>query len=312
MGLYQKHRPSSFDDVVGNESTVASLKGLLAKGAKTAPSCFLFHGPAGCGKTTLGRIVAKELGCADSDFTEMDTADFRGIDSMREIRRNVHFRPMSGPVRVWLLDECHQITNDGQDALLKALEDAPAHAFFILCTTDPQKLKKTVRSRCSEYAVSSLSPSDILKILKKVCISERIKIPGSVAKLISQESMGSPRTALVTLEQVAGLKEEQMEQVALAKIQEEEETNKLCQVLLKGGPWKQVAKELAGIKGSEESVRRGVLGYMSTVLLRSGNPTAYHIMDCFAANYYDTGKAGLIMSCWEAVSDDGGGEEPPF
>ena len=124
MSLYLKYRPNSFDEMVGNEDVVQVLKSQL-KGKQT-PHSILFHGPTGCGKTTLGRIVANELGAKGSDLREVDSADFRGIDTIRDIRKQSTYKPLESPCRVWILDEVHKLTNDAQNAMLKALEDTPA------------------------------------------------------------------------------------------------------------------------------------------------------------------------------------------
>ena len=151
--LHQLYRPESFDEVIGNEDTIERLKAVLGNEIRR-PHSYLLHGPAGCGKTTLGRIIAKEVGCKGMDFVELDSADFRGIQSVRGIRRQTAYAPMESECRVWLLDEAHALTNDAQTALLKALEEPPSHVYFILCTTMPEKLLPTLRSRCSQYGSS--------------------------------------------------------------------------------------------------------------------------------------------------------------
>lgn len=307
MGLYQKYRPRTFKEVIGQDAVVSSLQSVLS--AEEFPHAFLFHGPAGCGKTTLGRILAQELGVGEADFKELDTADFRGIDSMRDIRRTVSYAPMEGKVRVWLLDECHQITGDGQDALLKALEDAPAHAFFILCTTDPQKLKKTVRSRCAEYEISALEPKHIGEILVRACKGEGVKPPMDVLKLIARECMGSARTALVALEQVLRMPEDQMLEAAKRSVETEAKTNALCQKLLKGAPWKDVAACLKDIPDDPERVRISVFNYMAAVL-RGGNERAFSVMCRFETPYHytPTASAMLARDCYDALTSGTGDE----
>lgn len=302
MPLYQKYRPSGLDEMIGNESVLTSLKQVLSKPLAEVPKAFLFHGPAGCGKTTLGRIVKSMLGCSDADYQELDTADFRGIDSMRDIRRTVSYSPMAGPCRIWLLDECHQITGDGQEALLKALEDAPIFAFFVLCTTNPEKMKPTIRSRCMEFPVQALGAKDIGKILVTACKGEKAKVSIEVLKFIAVECMGSPRTALVALEQIIGLPEDKAMDVAKRKIQEQEESNKLCSLLLKKASWREIAACVSTLKAEPESTRRGVIGYMTAILLRGEeNDQAFTVIDCFGENYFNTGKAGLVASCWLAT-----------
>ncbi len=144
MGLDLKHRPKSFDRIIGNEDTVEALESYLTK--KDLNHSFLFTGPSGTGKTTLARIVAGELGCEGMDFTEMNSADFRGIDTIRNIRQQMVFPPMEGKNRGWLLDEAHKLSNDAMNSLLKPLEEPPNHVYFFLATTEPQKLITTIRA----------------------------------------------------------------------------------------------------------------------------------------------------------------------
>jgi len=126
--LHIDYRPKTLKEMEGNRSTVDSLQAVLSR-ESDIPHAFLFSGSAGCGKTSLGRIVASELGCAPADFREIDTADFRGIDTIREIKNQARLKPLAGKVRVWLLDEFHKSTADAQNALLKILEEPPSHDF---------------------------------------------------------------------------------------------------------------------------------------------------------------------------------------
>jgi DNA polymerase-3 subunit gamma/tau len=138
--LYLKHRPSLFKQVIGQDDAVNVLQQLL-KGDRF-PHALLLSGPSGCGKTTLARICRDKLECTGADFQELNGADTRGIDTIREIRSHLNLRPMHGKCRIWYIDEAHKLSNDAQNALLKMLEDTPTTAYFMLATTEPNKLIK--------------------------------------------------------------------------------------------------------------------------------------------------------------------------
>ena len=131
MPLHLDYRPKNLEELFGNKTTVNSLDAII-KREDDIPHAFLFAGPSGCGKTTLARIVAGALEVSDRDFVEINAANNRGIETARDILRTMGFKPVSGPVRVYLLDEVHMGTRDFQTALLKALEDTPSHVYFLL------------------------------------------------------------------------------------------------------------------------------------------------------------------------------------
>lgn len=300
MALYHKHRPTSFDEVIGNEKTVELLRNSVA--SDNCPHAFLLHGPTGCGKTTLGRIVAKELGCVGSDFREVDSADFRGIDTIRDMRKQARYQPLEGPCRVWLLDECHKMSNDAQSALLKALEDPQPHVYYILATTDPQKLLNTIRGRCSQFAVSMLEERQMMTLLRKVVKAEEDSLPKSVYEQIVQDAAGHPRNALQILDQVLRVDEEKRLEVAKQAAETAIDAIELCRALIDNVNWKQTAAILTKLKEQEpESVRRLVLGYCTTVLLKSGNPQAARILESFRAPFYDIGYPGLVFASFDAT-----------
>lgn len=297
--FYKRYRPNTFEGVIGNKATIESLKTLITKG--DCPHAILLHGPSGCGKTTIGRIIKDELGCGDMDFVEMDSGSFRGIDSIREIRDQMSLSPMSGKCRVWIVDECHKMTNDAQNAFLKSLEDTPGHVYFILCTTDPQKMIKAIQTRCMQFPVELLTPAQVgAELLMPVCNAEGLSIPKDVLKMIARGCEGSARTALVALQQVASIEsEEEMKAAANAVLVTEESSANLANLVLKKN-WKEAAVFLKAFSGDAESQRRGILGYLQAVLLNSGNPDAFDAMTCFEKDYFNTGKAGLSMSVYEA------------
>lgn len=299
MELYKRHRPRSLERVIGNEETVQSLQEMV-KGKKV-PHTILFSGPSGCGKTTLARILRKELGCHDLDFTEMNCAGFRGIDTIRDIMRNMNLAPTGGPCRVWLLDEVHQMTKDAQDSALKMLEDTPDHVYFFLCTTHPQKLIPTIRNRCMDLPVSLLSDGEVRTLLKRVAKKEGLELTDDTLSAITENADGSARLSLVLLDKVRNLPEESREKAIKVLREEQTEAIELCRALIKKEPWAKVGKILKGMKGDPESTRWAVLGYARSVLLNTKNSQAYLVICAFENPFFDSKEAGLARASYEAI-----------
>lgn len=301
LPLHLKYRPQSFEEVIGNETVVDSLKSILSRESGEIRS-FLFTGNSGCGKTTLARIIKNELSCGDKDFIEYNSANVRGIDTIREISTNCRYAPMTGRLKIYLLDEVHKITNDAQNALLKLLEDTPKHVRFILCTTDPEKLLQTIRTRCSTFKMNPLRRNQIIKLLKWICEEEKIEVSIKIFTKIADYSDGSARQAIVMLDQVIDIQdEEQALQTLIDASVNEASVLLLCQKLLRRTKWTEVAEVLKGIEDDPEKVRLAVLGYMGKVLLSSiENETAAKIIELFKDPFYTGGKSLLIATCFWA------------
>lgn len=298
MSLYNKHRPKSFKRVIGNEKVLDSLTNLLQK--EKPPHSFLLTGPTGCGKTTVARIIAKELGCSDEDFREIDSGDFRGIDTVREIRKQSQYKPLSGGIIVWLIDECHKMTNDAQNALLKSLEDVKDHVYYILATTDPQKLLPTIRGRCSTFQMSLLGDDEMLTLLKRVVKKEKQELEQEVYDQIIMDAQGHPRNALTVLEQVLAVPSDKRLEVAKRKAEEYNEVIELCRALISNKSWSKVSPILKGIKDQEpETIRRIVLGYCQSVLLSGkDNDRAGLIMEEFMNPFFNSGFPQVVYACY--------------
>ncbi|PJB50511.1 MAG: hypothetical protein CO103_02115, partial [Chloroflexi bacterium CG_4_9_14_3_um_filter_45_9] len=256
--------------MIGAETTVAALENMLAKG--TLPHTLLFHGPSGCGKTTLARILKDRLDCHDMDFKEINCSDFRGIDTIREISYLMHLSPTGGKVRIWLLDEVHQLSKDGQNAALKILEDTPSHVYFFLCTTDPRKLMKTILTRCCEMPVRLLTHDELESLVNKICKRENVQISEDIREDIVIGAQGSARTALVLLDKILNLKPEEQTEAIQQKLAEENEAIDLCRALFAKKSWEQITAILKNLKGDPEQVRYAVLGYARSVLLGHKDP----------------------------------------
>ncbi len=299
--LYLKYRPRTLEEIQGNNEIVLSLQGMLSDVEK-CPHSFLLHGPTGCGKTTIGRIIAEQLGCRGTDLREMDTADFRGIDTIREVRKQSQYKPLEGHVRVWILDECHKLTNDAMNALLKILEDTPRHVYFILCTTDPQKLLPTIKGRCSQFQVKPLTDQQMMKLLREVVKAENENLAKPVYEQIIQDSFGHPRNALQILDQVLRTETDQRLEVAKRSAEEQSQSIELCRALINRGGWPKVMHILNGLKDQDaESIRRHVLGYCQAVLLKSDNQQAGLVLEEFMEPFFNTGFAGLVYACYSVV-----------
>jgi DNA polymerase-3 subunit gamma/tau len=224
--LYRKYRPQSFDEVVGQEAVVRTLKNAIAGGQ--VRQAYLFAGPRGTGKTSMARILAKSLNCEQGpsatpdgtchvcraiaagtslDVIEMDAASQRGIDDIREIRDRVVLQPVEGRYKVYILDEAHQLTDAAWNALLKLIEEPPPHLVFVFCTTDLSKVLPTVRSRCQTFVFQRPRLQDLVTVLTRVAEGEGIDAPQQALSLIARAARGSFRDATSTLDQLSAATE---------------------------------------------------------------------------------------------------------
>lgn len=218
--IYRKYRPQTFSEVIGQEHVVQTLTNSI-KGNNISHA-YLFSGPRGSGKTTIARIFAKAINCLDRegyepcnkcsscleimqnksmDLIEIDAASHRGIDDVRELREGIKFAPVKSKYKIFIIDECHQLSKDAANALLKTLEEPPAHAVFILATTESHKMIPTILSRCQKFDFKRLHVSEIIKKLEMVSKKEGIIFDSSALSLIALNSRGSFRDAESLLDQ---------------------------------------------------------------------------------------------------------------
>lgn len=219
--IYRKYRPQKFSEVVGQDHVIKTLASALKNG-KVAHA-YLFAGPRGTGKTTVARILAKALNCFDTktlepcdkcdscsdilegralDLIEIDAASNRGIDDIRELRERIRFAPTKGKYKIFVIDEAHQLTKEAFNALLKTLEEPPAHAIFVLATTEPYKMLPTILSRVQRFDFKKVSMPDIIKRMEMITRREGIKIDTKALRIIALNSEGHIRDAESMLGQV--------------------------------------------------------------------------------------------------------------
>ena len=299
LELYRKYRPSTLDDMVGNEIAIKTMKKELENGSHV----FLFTGNAGCGKTTLARILAKEVGAGELSIREINSAENRGIDTAREVMEQMRYTPTDGDALVWIFDECHQWLSPVQNAFLKALEDTPSHVYFCLCTTDPQKLIKPLVTRCSVINVKPLSDEDMIFLLKRTARAEKIKLDNQVYERICEIANGGSRKALKLLGKVLYLDSDEERLDALKNADdssENPETLELCRLLAsKGANFKKASNLLKAMDLSEpEKVRQAVMGYMNACLLKgSDSLEIVSAMQAFSnADTYRNGKFAITVA----------------
>jgi len=298
MSLYKTYRPQNLEEFVGNKEVIISLEGLFSK-PKDFPHATLLSGPTGCGKTTIARIISKQLESKKFDLIELDTADFRGIETIRNLIRQSQHHSLYGGNRVWILDECHKLTNEAQNALLKLLEDPPNHAYFILCTTNPSKLLKTVKGRCLHYELTPLDERHMRRLLRLIVKAEGKNIAEEIYEQIIKSAEGLPRNAIQILEKVLSVPEEQ--QLSHAKQTEKAiaQSIDLCRQLIQRKNWQTISTTLKGLKNQDpEGVRRHVLGYCQTILLSKEDDQAALIMEIFSEPFYNTLYPGLVLACY--------------
>ena len=301
--LALKLRPKTFGEVWGNYEMLRTLQENLKK--RNHSQTYLFSGPRGCGKTTVARIVAEHVGV--SELREINIADQRNIDDARAIIEEIKLPPIMGGKRVYILDECHAANSTWMDAILKDLEEPPAWVYFILCTTEPKKLKSTVISRCEQYAFSPLSSREMFPELVRVVSTmnvHKVPIAQNTLEKIYYRSAGSPRDALILLGQVLSARPEDVEEILLNTMDEPETVN-ICTVLLNRGRVSAVMAALKLNKKDPESIRRGIIGYLAAIMERSPESTngirAAQLFGNFIEPLYNTGRPGLVYQLYSSV-----------
>lgn len=243
MSLYTKHRPQQFADLVGQDHIKTTLANALKNG--TFSHAYIFAGPKGSGKTTTARLLAKALNCTGIDLAsgkiepcekctsclevtaghsmdvmEIDAASNRGIDEIRDLREKIKFAPTAGRYKVYIIDECHMLTKEAFNALLKTLEEPPKHAVFVLATTELHKVPATILSRAQLFDFKKAKTEEVLGLLETVAKKEKIKIEPEALQLLARLAYGAYRDALTLLDQVASIQVADGGQIKLSDVQQ--------------------------------------------------------------------------------------------
>lgn len=200
VALYRKYRPSSFDEVLGQDHIVKVLTGAIERG--NIAHAYIFAGSRGTGKTSIARILAQEIGSKGNDISEIDGASNRGIDEARAIREAVHTLPFESPYKVYIVDEAHMLTRDAWNALLKTLEEPPTHVVFVFATTELEKIPETIISRCQTFVFKKPTQEILKEVVTRIAKKEGTTLPVESAELIAFLAEGSFRDAQGILQKV--------------------------------------------------------------------------------------------------------------
>lgn len=285
--LYVKYRPQVCDDILGNDLAIKSVRSEI----KADHHVFLFTGASGCGKSTLAFAVAKELGATELTTHYINASDDRGIGTVRQIKEEIRYQPLVDGKSVYILDEVHGTTKEFQESLLMLLEDnCPSWVYFILATTNPEKLLDTIKTRCSRIELKPLDDITMFKLLRKVAHEEQVQVSVDVLRKVAGLAEGSSRKGLKLLGQILYLNtdEERMEYLDKNTFSDEnQDIIELCRALIAKKGWNAymecLDKAKDDVKANPEGVKFLVMSYARSVLKKSFNINAAAMLKAFCS-----------------------------
>ncbi len=284
--LHVKYRPTRFADVKGQKAVVKSLQAALD--GKARPHAYLFTGGAGQGKTTLARLVAKECGCELNNMIQVDAASTSGVDDMRGVTAALRYNGFGdSPNKAIIVDECHRLSKQAWDSLLLATEEPPAHVFWFFCSSEPDKIPKTMVSRCAAYNIAAVKFDDLMDLLEEVCDAEHYKTSERILMMVAKAAEGSPRMALTLLAKVHDCADEEETAILLQQPLDNAEVIDLCRKLIKGDlTWPDLCATLKSMSDTPaETIRIIIVNYLNACVLGArGDKEAMRLLDmleCF-------------------------------
>jgi len=313
MSLYQEVRPQNLSEIVGNLTTIGALTQMLKKPSAERTHVVLLKGPVGCGKTTIARIIAKKYGSNEDSTIKIHANNTNGIETVREISANASLTAIGGYVKTYIIDESHELTSRAQQGLLDILEDNPPHCYFVFCTTEPAHMIEGVRSRCTEYEVRLLQKDEIIKVLEGACEKKSIEVSSDIKEAISLTCDGSPRAALVSLEQVIGIDDlDEALELLVSGTEKDASVLDLLKLLImapkvRRKKWKQIITTFDAIDAPSETIRMSILTFLFNKLKKQESVEdamdITHLLRIFSQSTY-YGKKPLLgsfiaQSCFE-------------
>jgi DNA polymerase-3 subunit gamma/tau len=313
MSLHTRYRPLSFDEVLGQDDTIASLKHVIKN--KRAHG-FIFVGPSGVGKTTLARILANHFAGGKATATnveEINAATNSGADVMRDVISRSQYRAVGGSdTKTIILDEAHRLSAAAWTVLLKPIEEPPPHVYWCLCTTEPGKIPPTIQTRCLKYTLKPVKEELIYELLQAVAEEEGIETADGTIEEIAETAGGSPRQGLVFLEACAGCKTLAEAQAIMRSAAASKEAVDLARWLIsgQGRTWAEAMRYVKAVEGADaESIRIVLVNYLSKVLEGTKDDRKARqllgMLECFVTPYNASDKmAPLLHSLGLALNMD--------
>lgn len=298
-----KYRPTDYPQIVGHKAAITALRKFRST---SYPHTMLFAGLSGTGKTTLARIVAREVGCAPAALQEVNAANYTGVDAWREILQSLAYAPQVGSATMVIVDECHMLSKSAWNALLKDTEEPAAHVYWAFCTTEPGRVPKTIRTRCHEIVLDRVPKSAIRELVSSVVVEEKLEMPEGATAALLDYADGSPRQALTGLGMLAGAETIEQVRELLQEPGESEGVISLCRLLFgrKTPTWAAAMKVLAAIENpNAEAIRRVVEAYGVKVAMSSkAGPEVLSVLEPFVTPYpAGCGLGPLVISLAKVV-----------
>lgn len=300
--LHIRYRPKSFDEVIGQDAVVASLTRMFKD--RDVPHCFLFTGPSGTGKTTLARIIAWAQRCDPANLIEVDAARFSGIDAMRELLTGAQYAPLTeSAVRFIIVDECHALSKATWQTLLLSTEQPAPHLYWIFCTTEPDKVPQTIRTRAIAYDLKPIKWDVLAEYMENIARHEKLQVKREFIELAARRAMGSVRQALVFLTILNGI----VDQADAVRLVEGAEAGEgavidLARMIATGKnfSWATARKLLENLSDtSPETIRLTIVNYTAAALLGSDDMKAAQrylaVLNAFSAPCNPSERMAPVM-----------------